>query len=119
MLSRPAGRLTGPAALAAVALLGVTWLVGGCTLSALTTGGGVPRTVVSLAFDDGYKSQYFLAFQLGLQPRGLHRSFYIITGRTSVDPGKMTWSQLSDLYRAGNDVGGHTVNHIDLTSSSY
>ena len=74
---------------------------------------------MSLAFDDGYMSQYYLAFRLGLLPRGLHGSFYIITGLTRPDTGKMTWPQLSDLYSEGNDVGGHTVHHVDLTSSSY
>jgi len=77
------------------------------------------KTVVSLTFDDGDLSQYTLGFQRGLQPRGMHGTFYIVTGWTGVNSGAMTWSQLSDLYNNGNDVGGHTVDHIDLTSSSY
>jgi len=119
MISLLAGRRTGPAALAAATLVGATWLAGGCTSPAQAKRSSVTETVVSLAFDDGYVSQYSLAFQRGLQPRGLHGSFYIITGLTRPDTGKMTWSQLSGLYNKGNDVGGHTVNHIDLTSSSY
>jgi hypothetical protein len=46
-------------------------------------------------------------------------SFYIVTGLTNVRPGVLTWSQLSDLYDNGHDVGGHTVHHIDLASSLY
>jgi peptidoglycan/xylan/chitin deacetylase (PgdA/CDA1 family) len=46
-------------------------------------------------------------------------TFYIVTGWTGVNSGAMTWSQLTDMYTSGNDVGGHTVDHIDLTSSSY
>jgi peptidoglycan/xylan/chitin deacetylase (PgdA/CDA1 family) len=77
------------------------------------------KTVVSLTFDDGDLSQYTLGFQHGLQPHGMHGTFYIATGWTGVNSGAMTWPQLSDLNNNGNDVGGHTVDHIDLTSSSY
>jgi peptidoglycan/xylan/chitin deacetylase (PgdA/CDA1 family) len=75
--------------------------------------------VVSLTFDDGDLSQYTLGVQHALQPHGMHGTFYIVTGWTGVNSGAMTWSQLTDMYNNGNDVGGHTVDHIDLTSSSY
>jgi peptidoglycan/xylan/chitin deacetylase (PgdA/CDA1 family) len=78
--------------------------------------------VVSLTFDDGVESQYSVGFLHGLQPAGMHGTFYIVTGWTdnnSSGNNAMTWSQLSDLNNNGNDVGGHTVDHIDMTSSSY
>ena len=75
--------------------------------------------VVSLTFDDGDESQYTLGFQHGLLPLGLHGTFYVATGDTGVNPGAMSWSQLSYLYQHGNDVGGHTVHHINLASSSH
>jgi peptidoglycan/xylan/chitin deacetylase (PgdA/CDA1 family) len=77
------------------------------------------KTVVSLTFDDGDESQYSLGFQRALQPHGIHGTFYTVTGWTGVNSGAMTWPQLSDLANNGNDVGGHTVDHIDLTSTSY
>ena len=77
------------------------------------------NTVVSLTFDDGDESQYSLGLQRGLQPHGVHGTFYIVTGAIGVNSGAMTWPQLSDLASNGNDVGGHTVDHIDLTSTSY
>jgi peptidoglycan/xylan/chitin deacetylase (PgdA/CDA1 family) len=76
------------------------------------------RVVVSLTFDDGTESQYALGFRHGLLPRGVHGTFYVTTGNTGVNPGAMSWSQLSYLYQRGNDIGGHTVHHIDLASSS-
>jgi peptidoglycan/xylan/chitin deacetylase (PgdA/CDA1 family) len=76
-------------------------------------------TVVSLTFDDGDESQYSVGFLHGLQPHGMAGTFYIVTGMTNVKASVMTWSQLSDLYNNGNDLGGHTVHHIDLTSSLY
>ena len=75
--------------------------------------------VVSLTFDDGDESQFILGFQHGLLPLGMHGTFYVATGNTSVNSGAVSWSQLSYMYRHGNDIGGHTVHHIDLTSSSY
>jgi peptidoglycan/xylan/chitin deacetylase (PgdA/CDA1 family) len=77
------------------------------------------KTVVSLTFDDGDLSQYTLGVKRALQPHGMAGTFYIVTGWTGVNSGAMTWSQLTDMYTSGNDVGGHTVDHIDLTSSSY
>jgi peptidoglycan/xylan/chitin deacetylase (PgdA/CDA1 family) len=76
-------------------------------------------TVVSLTFDDGDESQYSVGFLHGMQPHGMPGTFYIVTGEAGVNSGAMTWPQLSDLYSNGNDLGGHTVDHIDLTSSSY
>jgi peptidoglycan/xylan/chitin deacetylase (PgdA/CDA1 family) len=74
----------------------------------------VPPTFVSLTFDDGDATQE-LAGQL-LRARGLHGTFYINTGPVDdEDPGHMSWSQILRLHRDGNDIGGHTVNHVDLT----
>jgi peptidoglycan/xylan/chitin deacetylase (PgdA/CDA1 family) len=78
-----------------------------------------PRTIVSLTFDDGDASQYHLAFQRGLQPRGMAATFYINTGNLGSGPGFMTWTSLTDMATNGQEIGGHTVHHIDLTSSSY
>lgn len=77
------------------------------------------KTVVSLTFDDGDESQYSLGFLHGLEPHGMHGTFYIVSGVVGVNSGAMTWSQISDLSNHSNDIGGHTVDHIDLTSSSY
>jgi peptidoglycan/xylan/chitin deacetylase (PgdA/CDA1 family) len=77
------------------------------------------KTVVSLTFDDGDESQYSVGFQHGLQPHGMNGTFYIVSGWVGNQSGTMTWPQISDLSNNGSDVGGHTVDHIDLTSSSY
>jgi peptidoglycan/xylan/chitin deacetylase (PgdA/CDA1 family) len=74
---------------------------------------------VSLTFDDGDESQYSVGFQHGLQPHGMNGTFYIVSGWVGNQSGTMTWPQISDLSNNGSDVGGHTVDHIDLTSSSY
>lgn len=79
-----------------------------------------PATVVSLTFDDGNLDQYMLAFQRALQPHDMRGTFYVNTGLIS-NPnyaGFMTWSNLADMSSNGQEIGGHTVDHIDLTSSS-
>ena len=109
------GRLASLTALVAATLLAATWLVA-VPAHAMTS------TVVSLTFDDGQESQYSVGFLHGLQPLGMHGTFYIVTGWTgnnSSGNDSMTSAQLSDLYNNGDELGGHTVDHIDLTSSSY
>ncbi|MDP9328363.1 MAG: chitobiase/beta-hexosaminidase C-terminal domain-containing protein, partial [Actinomycetota bacterium] len=75
-------------------------------------------TVVSLTFDDGDRSQYELAFQRGLQPHTMRGTFYITSSFIDVNSGAMTWSQITDMASNSQEVGGHTVHHVDLTSTS-
>ncbi|HZC40868.1 MAG TPA: polysaccharide deacetylase family protein [Streptosporangiaceae bacterium] len=70
------------------------------------------RTVVSLTFDDGDADQ--LTAARILHAHGMPGTFYIITGAVGT-PGYLTVAQLRELARAGNEIGGHTVSHLDLT----
>jgi peptidoglycan/xylan/chitin deacetylase (PgdA/CDA1 family) len=78
-----------------------------------------PRTTdVSLTFDDGLKSAYGLRSLLAAHH--VHATFYINSG--TVDrhySGMMSWAQIRDLAADGNDIGGHTVTHVDLTKRTY
>jgi peptidoglycan/xylan/chitin deacetylase (PgdA/CDA1 family) len=68
-------------------------------------------TVVTIQFDDGNADAYqALAV---LNAHGMHATFYINTGFTG-DSSHMSWTQLQDLFAAGNDIGGHTLTHTDL-----
>ena len=77
---------------------------------------------ISFGWDDGKFSLYNLAWQRALQPHNVRSTFYINTGDVGTGesgpttPGFMTWAQLSALYAAGNEIGGHTVNHINLAT---
>jgi peptidoglycan/xylan/chitin deacetylase (PgdA/CDA1 family) len=77
---------------------------------------------VSFGWDDGKYSLYNLAWQRALQPHNVRSTFYINSGDVGTGesgpttPGFMTWAQLSALYAAGNEIGGHTVNHINLAT---
>lgn len=70
------------------------------------------NTVVSLTFDDGDADNYIV--RPILAEDNLHATFYIVSGFTNSN-GYMTDDQLRDLYNDGNEIGGHTLSHSNLT----
>jgi hypothetical protein len=82
---------------------------------ALTTGVSTAAadTHVSLTFDDGNADQ-MPAVQM-LASHGMDGTFYIITNRIgNTADGYMTWDQVQSIFDAGNEIGGHTLNHQHL-----
>jgi len=71
--------------------------------------------VVSLNFDNNASNQYYLGFQDALQPAGVNATFYINSG-TIGTTNKLSWSQVSSLAAAGDDIGGKTVDGTNLTT---
>jgi peptidoglycan/xylan/chitin deacetylase (PgdA/CDA1 family) len=69
------------------------------------------NTVVSLTFDDGDADNYTVRSVLA--ENNLHATFYIVSGFTNSN-GFMTDDQLRDLYNDGNEIGGHTLSHVNL-----
>ncbi|HVV39098.1 MAG TPA: polysaccharide deacetylase family protein [Candidatus Paceibacterota bacterium] len=75
-----------------------------------------PQGMVTLAFDDGLLSQYQNARPI-LNTAGIKGGYYIITTEpASGDSEYMTWAQIKTLKTEGNEVGGHTRTHADLTA---
>jgi peptidoglycan/xylan/chitin deacetylase (PgdA/CDA1 family) len=73
----------------------------------------VSPVVVTIQFDDGNANQYTDAFPI-LQSHGMVATFYVNTNHIEADADHMTWAQLTDLYNAGNEIAGHTLDHIDI-----
>jgi peptidoglycan/xylan/chitin deacetylase (PgdA/CDA1 family) len=72
-----------------------------------------PVTVVTIGFDDGTVDQ-FDALPV-LNAHGMHASFFINSGPILAgDPEHMTVGQLTQLAAAGNEIGGHTVDHANI-----
>jgi peptidoglycan/xylan/chitin deacetylase (PgdA/CDA1 family) len=71
------------------------------------------NTTVSLTFDDGDADNY--SVRSALAENNLHATFYVVSGFTNTN-GYMTDLQLRDLYNDGNEIGGHTLSHVNLTS---
>ncbi len=69
------------------------------------------RTIVSLTFDDGIDNA-FAAMPI-LAAHRMNASFYVITGRLGTS-GYLTWDQVRALAQTGNEIGAHSVNHLDL-----
>jgi peptidoglycan/xylan/chitin deacetylase (PgdA/CDA1 family) len=68
--------------------------------------------VVTIQFDDG------TADQLGalpiLQAHGMTATFYVNSGSVGT-PDHLTTADLHTLFNAGNEIAGHTVNHVNLS----
>ena len=82
-------------------------------------GGGVPApklTTVSLTFDDAWSDQSVVPSMLA--SAGMHGTFYINSGNVGTSPSYLGWNQLQSFESAGNEIAGHTVNHVDLTTVS-
>lgn len=75
---------------------------------------GFDRALVSLTFDDGWRSQYTNGLPL-LEQYGMNATFYALTSTTSY-PAYMTTTMMQTLATSGNEVASHTVTHPDLTT---
>src|SRR6266699_2395871 len=102
-----------------LALTGFSVLVaaGGIVVPALPAAAAT-GTTVALTFDNNTLSQYALGFQQALQPHSVNATFYVSSGSVSNSSSTkyMSWSQLSALSAAGNDIGGKTVDGTSLTT---
>ena len=72
------------------------------------------RTIVSLTFDDGRASQYTMRPLLA--SHGMNATFYVISNEPDVSTNYLTWQQIHELASDGNEIGGHTLDHYDLTT---
>jgi peptidoglycan/xylan/chitin deacetylase (PgdA/CDA1 family) len=98
-----------------VALFAASAIVVGGVVGMQVAQAVTPPTVVSLTFDDSNADQ--MTALATLQANGLHGTFYTITGSIG-EPNYLTLDQLNTIYADGNEIGGHTVNHPDLTLES-
>ncbi len=67
-----------------------------------------PRAVV-LTFDDGWKSQYQVAYPLLLR-YGMRGTFFVLAHRTR-GSGEMSLEALQELSTHGMEIGSHTLTH--------
>jgi peptidoglycan/xylan/chitin deacetylase (PgdA/CDA1 family) len=72
------------------------------------------QTVVSLTFDDAWSDQSVVPSMLA--SAGMHGTFYVNSGNVGSSPSFLGWNQLQGFQSVGNEIAGHTINHVDLTS---
>lgn len=76
------------------------------------TPAGWNRAMVSLTFDDGWRSQYDNALPI-LNKYDMDATFYMLT--ETVDyPDYMTIAMMQGLENAGNEIDSHTISHPHL-----
>jgi peptidoglycan/xylan/chitin deacetylase (PgdA/CDA1 family) len=68
-------------------------------------------TVVTIGFDDGTAEQ--LDALPILQAHGMAATFFVNTGVIE-DGEHLTWANLHTLFNAGNEIAGHTLDHVNL-----
>jgi peptidoglycan/xylan/chitin deacetylase (PgdA/CDA1 family) len=79
----------------------------------------VDKTAVSLTFNDGNVSQYRYARPV-LNDKGLRASFYLSSAwLDKAFAATMSWWQVDELYRDGNEIGGMGRDHKDLTATYF
>lgn len=96
-------------ALTSALALGLPVVLGGAAVAA------TPKTIISLTFDDGNDNQF--AAEQVMKAHGLVGTFFITTswiGSSSY----LTQANLRTMAADGNEIGGHTVTHPDLTTVS-
>ena len=76
------------------------------------------RAYVAFTFDDGYSSDYYLAYGI-LKKYGIHGTSYIIPMYQDENvPYTLTWDEIREMRSYGWDFGCHTYAHSDLTKLS-
>lgn len=100
-----------------LAAVGALLCVAGVVLvhAAPARAAALPRTTVSLTFDDGLSDQ--TSAVSSLKKYGMKGTFYINSANIGAS-GFLTRSDLTTLAADGNEIGGHTVTHPDLTTLS-
>lgn len=72
----------------------------------------LPPKPVIITLDDGYDDNFTNAFP-ALEKNALPAVFYIITDKVGTG-GYMTWKQIDQLKKHGQEIGAHTRTHPDL-----
>jgi peptidoglycan-N-acetylglucosamine deacetylase len=69
---------------------------------------------VTFTFDDGYYCHFTKALTL-LSARHYTGTFFLITAKVDTGMGGVTWDMVRHAANLGNEIGSHTLNHVDLT----
>ncbi len=84
-------------------------------LIALSSSANAAQTVITIGLDDGLASQF--QHRSLLDEHGFKATYFVNTNKVGT-AGAMTWAQLQQVASEGNEVGGHTLDHINLTTVS-
>ncbi|HTJ34627.1 MAG TPA: polysaccharide deacetylase family protein [Dactylosporangium sp.] len=94
----------------------VGWVTGDDFSLSEYTPAQLSRALVSLTFDDGWRSQYTAGLPL-LDKYHLPATYYLLTSTTDY-PDYMTQAQMGELPGHGIEIASHTVDHPHLPTLS-
>ncbi len=80
------------------------------------TGAPLPARPIILTFDDGYRSDYELAFP-ALRQYGF-RAVHFLYVKKFDHPNSLTLEEIAELVDAGHEIGNHSYNHLELHTAS-
>lgn len=77
------------------------------------------RPIVSVTFDDGWANQYTNAFPI-MQANNIKGTFYLISQPLQEGDGAeyMNATQANAIFAAGNEIGGHSIDHCSLNGTT-
>ncbi len=82
----------------------------------------LPDKPVAITFDDGWRNQYDVAFQV-LQKYYCPAAFFIVTNYANAgsngDTQLMPWEKVKEMSDFGMTIGNHSVSHPDLVAGYY
>lgn len=81
----------------------------------LVSGQAVPDNWACITFDDGYADNYQYAFPV-LKHYRVPATVFLVTGKIDRDPDFLTLAQIDEMRSHGVEFGGHTVDHVSLSS---
>ena len=87
-------------------------LAAGSLLAGPVIAHAAPLTVVTIQFDDG-NADTIQWIDGSLNTHGFNATWYVNSGSIGTT-GHLTWDQLTALSTAGNEIGSHTINHVDI-----
>jgi peptidoglycan/xylan/chitin deacetylase (PgdA/CDA1 family) len=93
-------------------------LTGAAVLTATPAHAAEGPVVVSITFDDGLTSQW----RAGpiLQSHGIRATYYLSSGAIDARGGfgTMSWAWAHELAAAGHEIGGHTLDHVNIAGDA-
>src|SRR6516162_3388988 len=87
-------------------------LAAGSLLAGPAIAHAAPLTVVTIQFDDG-NADTIQWIDGSLNTHGFPATWYVNSGSIAT-AGHLTWAQLTSLVQAGNEIGSHTIDHVDI-----
>jgi len=96
---------------AVTAIAVITAALCGSGMSPAPAQAATASTVVTIGFDDGTAEQ--LDALPILQAHGMVATFFVNTGAIG-DAEHLSWADLHTLFAAGNEIAGHTLDHVNL-----